>query len=100
MARILVVDDEDGIRSFLSEALELDGHAVVQAADGESAWERLTLQGFDLLLTDLRMPRLDGLELVRRVRQHNPDIEIIVLTAHGGVASAVEAMRLGAFDYV
>src|SRR5438309_11647813 len=98
MAHILVVDDEDGIRSFLTEALALDGHAVTEAADGEAALERLARKGFDLLLTDLRMPRLDGLELVRRVRRHHPDIEIIVLTAHGGVDSAVEAMRLGAFD--
>ncbi|HVM94817.1 MAG TPA: sigma-54 dependent transcriptional regulator [Candidatus Acidoferrales bacterium] len=100
MARILVVDDEEGIRSFLAEALALDGHAVEQAGDGEEAWQRLARESFDLLVTDLKMPRLDGLELVRRVRAQQPETEVIVLTAHGTVSTAVEAMRLGAFDYL
>ncbi len=100
MAHILIVDDEEGIRSFLAEALALDGHAVEQAGDGEEALQRLARQSFDLLVTDLRMPRMDGLELVRRVRQQQPDTEVIVLTAHGSVSTAVEAMRLGAFDYL
>jgi two-component system response regulator FlrC len=100
MARILVVDDEEGIRTFLAEALELDGHAVTQARDGRDALRILAREGFDLLLTDLNMPQVDGLELVRRVRADSPDMEVIVVTAHGTVASAVEAMRLGAFDYL
>jgi two-component system response regulator FlrC len=100
MARVLVVDDEEGIRSFLAESLELEGHAVQQAVDGQAALECLARHSFDLLLTDLSMPRLDGMELLRRVRQHYPELEVIVLTAHGSVDSAVEAMRLGAFDYL
>ena len=100
MARILVVDDEDGVRSFLAETLELGGHTVAQAADGEAALAQLARHGFDLLITDLRMPRLDGLTLLRQVRAQQPEIEVIVLTAHGSVATAVEAMRLGAFDYL
>ncbi|HVO12232.1 MAG TPA: sigma-54 dependent transcriptional regulator [Vicinamibacteria bacterium] len=100
MARILVVDDEPGVRQFLAEALEDEGHAVSQAADGRQAAERLRRQGFELLITDLRMPGMDGLELVRFARAEQPEMEVIVLTAHGTVESAVEAMKLGAFDYL
>jgi two-component system response regulator FlrC len=100
MARILVADDEDGVRSFLAETLQLGGHTVVQAADGEQALAQLARQSFDLLITDLRMPRVDGLAVLRQVRAQQPDVEVIVLTAHGSVATAVEAMRAGAFDYL
>jgi len=100
MARVLVVDDEEGVRSFLAEALEDDRHSVAQAEDGRAAAERLRAQGFDLMITDLRMPGLDGLELVRLARAEQPEMEIIVLTAHGTIETAVEAMRLGAFDYL
>jgi len=100
MARILVADDEDGIRTFLAETLELGGHAVVQVADGEAALAEIARQAFDLLVADLRMPRLDGISLLKKARELQPDLEVIVLTAHGSVATAVEAMRLGAFDYL
>ncbi len=100
MARILVVDDDDDVRGFLAEALEASGHEVEQAADGEQANLRLLARGFHLLVTDLKMPRLDGMELLRRMRIEQPELEIIVLTAHGKVAGAVEAIKLGAFDYL
>ncbi len=100
MARILVVDDEEDIRSFLADALGAEGHDVAEAPDGEAAWSRLGAEGFHLVLTDLRMPRLDGIELLRRLRQTQPEVEVIVLTAHGSVDSAVEAMKLGAFEYL
>ena len=100
MARVLVVDDEAGIREFLSEALADDDHEVAVAASGEAAWARLEREGFDLVLTDLSMPGMDGLELLRRVREAQPEVEVVVITAHGKVDSAVEAMRLGAFDYL
>ncbi|MBI5498764.1 MAG: sigma-54-dependent Fis family transcriptional regulator [Deltaproteobacteria bacterium] len=100
MARILVADDEEGIRSFVAEALETDGHAVTQAADGREAARRLGETGFDLLITDLRMPRLDGMALLRMMRAEQPEVEVLVLTAHGTVDTAVEAMKLGALDYV
>ena len=99
MARILVVDDEAGIREFLSEALA-DDHEVAAAASGEAAWARLEREGFDLVLTDLSMPGMDGMELLRRIREAQPEVEVVVITAHGKVDSAVEAMRLGAFDYL
>jgi two-component system response regulator AtoC len=100
MARILVVDDDDDVRGFLAEALEASGHEVEQAADGEQAYRRLLARGFHLLVTDLKMPRLGGMELLRRMRSEQPELEIIVLTAHGKVAGAVEAIKLGAFDYL
>jgi two-component system response regulator FlrC len=100
MARILVVDDEEGIRDFVAEALEDDGHVAVRAKDGAEAAGRLRAQGFELMVTDLRMPGLEGMELVRLARSEQPEMEVIVLTAHGSVETAVEAMKLGAFDYL
>jgi len=100
MARILVVDDDDGVRTFVAEALETDGHDVRQAADAREALRRLEAESFHVLLTDLRMPGLDGIELVRRARAEQPELEIIVLTAYGTVETAIEAMKLGAFDYL
>jgi len=100
MARILVADDEPGLRAFAAEALQDDGHVVAQAADGVEAARQLARESFDLLITDLRMPRLDGMALLRQVRLEQPELEVIVLTAFGTVDSAVEAMKLGAFDYL
>lgn len=100
MAHILVVDDEDGLREFISEALADEGHRVEEAADGLEALQQLKRQAFDLMLTDLRMPNLDGMELMRRTAEASTGMEILVLTAHGSVETAVEAMRLGAFDYL
>ncbi len=100
MARILVADDEQGLRTFVAEALESDGHVVAQAADGVAAAQQLAKESFDLLITDLKMPRMDGMALLRQARLEQPEMEVIVVTAHGSVDSAVEAMKLGAFDYL
>jgi two-component system response regulator AtoC len=100
MARILIVDDEPGIREFLGEALADDDHDITVAADGEAAWDRLGRDSFELVLTDLRMPGMSGIDLLRKIREHQPEIEVIVITAHGNIENAVEAMRLGAFDYL
>jgi two-component system response regulator AtoC len=100
VGRILVVDDEEGIRTFLAEALERSGHDVTQVADGAAALRAAHEEPFDIVLTDLRMPGIDGMTVVRTVRTEQPDVEVIVLTAFGDVATAVEAMKLGAFDYL
>jgi two-component system response regulator FlrC len=100
MERVLVVDDEEGIRTFIAEVLEGQGLHVTLADDGERAASILERQTFHLLVTDLRMPRMDGMALLRKTRSEHPGTEVIVLTAHGTVASAVEAMKLGAFDYL
>jgi two-component system response regulator FlrC len=100
MARILVADDEEGIREFIADALALDDHTVVLAADGREAARRCDESGFDLVITDLAMPKLDGMSLLRKLRAEQPEVEVIVLTAHGTVDNAVEAMKLGAFEYL
>src|SRR3569623_1024132 len=97
-ARLLVVDDEEGVRTFLADALSDAGHAVSQAADGEAALALLGKSSFHVVLTDLRMPGVDGMALLQTIRRESPDTEVIVLTAHGSIENAVEAMKHGAFD--
>jgi len=100
MARILVADDEPGLREFICDSLELDDHTVVPAKDGREAAKLLDERGFDLVLTDLKMPGLDGMGILRKVRAEQPEVEVIMMTAHGTVDNAVEAMKLGAFEYL
>src|SRR3954470_23601786 len=100
MARILVADDEPGLREFIVDSLELDEHSVIAAKDGKEAAKLLDERGFDLMLTDLKMPGLDGMALLRKVRAEQPEVEVIMMTAHGTVDNAVEAMKLGAFEYL
>ena len=99
MAAILLVDDEEPLRATLALLLRQVGHEVVHADGAAAAAEALGSAAFDLVITDLRMPEGDGLEVVRRTRATRPDAEVIVLTAYAGWESAREAMRLGAFDY-
>jgi two-component system response regulator AtoC len=100
MARILVVDDEEGIRAFLADSLVTEGHDVLKASDGAEAAALIQRQTFHLMITDLRMPGMDGLALLERARRDVPEMEVVVLTAHGTVDTAVEAMKLGAADYL
>src|SRR5512143_2351247 len=100
MARLLVVDDDEGLRSFLEAALTREGHQVTLAVDGEDALRQLDAAGFDLVLTDLRMPGVDGLAVLQHVRAEHPGTQVILLTAHGTVETAVEAMRGGACDFL
>ncbi|MBX7197518.1 MAG: sigma-54 dependent transcriptional regulator [Sandaracinaceae bacterium] len=98
--RVLVIDDEEGVRSFLAESLERDGHEVEQAEDGAAGLRAARDEPFDVVITDLKMPKVDGMGVVRALRVEQPDVELIVLTAHGDVSSAVEAMKLGVYDYL
>jgi two-component system response regulator HydG len=98
--RVLVVDDDAGVRFTLKETLaSLPGVEVDEAADGEIALEKLAAHACDLVITDLRMPRMDGLELVRRLQGLTHPPRVIVITAHGSERYAVEAMKAGAYDY-
>jgi two-component system response regulator HydG len=98
--RVLVVDDDAGVRYTLRETLaSLPGVEVDEAADGELALERLAAHPFELVITDLRMPRMDGLELMRRLQKLSHPPRVIVITAHGSERFAVEAMKAGAYDY-
>lgn len=98
--RILVVDDETVIRSFLVRVLERAGYDVEAASDGRAALNCLTQRRFDLLLSDIKMEHLDGVELLREAKTHQPDIAVILLTGHATVPSAIEALRQGAHDYL
>ncbi len=100
MARLLVVDDEPSFRALLRDILEGAGHGVTEARDGAEALAFLERTSFDLVLTDRRMPVVDGLELLRRVRARTSPPPVVVLTAHGSIPEAVEAVRLGAADYI
>jgi DNA-binding response OmpR family regulator len=99
-ARIIVVDDESAARLSLAELLTLEGYEVVPAADGEAAVDLLSDGPFDLAIVDIKMPGMDGLEVVNRFQKHSPDTVIIMLTAHGTLETAVQAMRQGAHDYL
>lgn len=98
--KILVVDDESSIRETLAEVLNTEGRTVMTAASGEEALALLQKETFDLMLLDLIMPGLGGLQVMEKVRTLSPGTVIIMLTAHGTLSSAIEAMRHGASDYL
>jgi DNA-binding NtrC family response regulator len=98
--RLLVADDEEPQRRALSGILERAGYEVTTTPDGQAALAALEGRSFDLLLTDQRMPVLDGLELLERVRRTAPDLPVVLMTAFGSVSSAVEAIKRGAIDYL
>jgi DNA-binding response OmpR family regulator len=99
-ARVLIVDDEKNVRLTLShalEALELESDAAV---NGEDALKQVAEREYELMLLDLKMPGMDGMTVLRRVRDIRPDIKVIIVTAHGTIDFAVEAMKLGAVDFL
>jgi len=97
---VLVVDDEPSMRLALTESLRRNGYAVVQAANGQEAIERIATSKPWLVLTDLKMPRSGGLEVVKEVKKRCPNTHVVVMTAYGTVETAVEAMKCGAIDYL
>jgi DNA-binding response OmpR family regulator len=96
----LIVDDEKNIRLALSMALEQLDIPVETAASGEEALEKIAAGGFGVMLLDLRMPGVDGMEVLRRVSCERPEIKVIIITAYGSIDLAVEAMKLGAVDFL
>ncbi|MBP2672397.1 MAG: sigma-54-dependent transcriptional response regulator, partial [candidate division NC10 bacterium] len=99
-ATILVVDDERLIRWSLEQQLQREGYAVHSVETGAEALQRMQTDPSDLVLLDVRLPDADGVELLGRLRAADPDCLVVMMTAHGGVESAVRAMKLGAQDYV
>jgi DNA-binding NtrC family response regulator len=97
---ILVVDDEKNIRLTMSQSLEPMDMPVQTAASGEEALEKLRNGLFGLVFLDLKMPGMDGMEVLRRIKKDWPKIRVIIITAHGTIESAVEAMKLGAVDFI
>lgn len=100
LANILVVDDEENARKGLSKILEKEGYAVEMAANGKEAIDALKRLSFDLVITDMRMPLMDGFEVLREIKKMDDDIGVIMITAYGEVESYLEAMNLGAFEYI
>jgi DNA-binding NtrC family response regulator len=98
--RVLVADDEEAIRKVLARHLERAGHTVATASDGQAALEAFEKTGFDAVITDLNMPRLGGVELVRRVKEQAPGTITIVLTGYATLDSAVEVLHQGCDDYL
>jgi DNA-binding NtrC family response regulator len=101
MARILVADDQEMMRDSLAGTLVREGHEVVACGDGAAAAERLGGSGrFDLLITDLKMPKMTGIELLAEAKRLRPDVPVVLMTAFATVQTAVEAMKMGAYDYI
>jgi two-component system response regulator HydG len=100
VGRILIVDDENNWRTTLVALVRRAGHDVAEAKDGADACEAIRDEAYDLVVTDLRMGKVNGIDVLRYVRENSPLTEVIVMTAYATIASAVEAMRLGAWDYV
>jgi DNA-binding NtrC family response regulator len=100
LARILVVDDEENMVHFLTKLLRAEGLEVEGVRTGEAALERLRAAPFDLVLTDLKLPDTDGIEILKGARELRPEAVVVLITAYGTIESAIEAMRAGAYDYV
>ncbi len=100
MARVLLIDDDAGLREVLTFALEEFGHEVESHENGERGLSALEAFRPEVVVTDLKMPGIDGVEVVRRVKETDPGVPVIVLTAFGTIADAVEVMKLGAYDYL
>src|ERR1700730_5978268 len=98
-SRIVLADDELNLRKVLGTILLRDGYEVAEASDGQAGLE-LVDSSTAVVITDLRMPKLDGMGLLRRMVAEYPEVPVIMITAHGSVDSAVEAVKLGAFDYI
>ena len=98
--RILVVDDEDTVRSVLYQVLTGDGHTVESAANGLQALEIMGKKSFSLVITDIKMPGMTGLELLEKVKSLYSDTQVIIITSHASLETAISAMRHGAYDYL
>ncbi|MBI5869009.1 MAG: sigma-54-dependent Fis family transcriptional regulator [candidate division Zixibacteria bacterium] len=100
MSSILVVEDKDSVRRMLADTLTTKGHAVEVARNGHSAIEKAKATRFDLVLTDLKLPEMDGLEVLSAIKESDPETPVIVMTAFGTIETAVSAMKRGAFDFL
>lgn len=98
--RILLVDDEKDFAEMLSLRLSESGETVSVAHSGQEGLRKLTEEAFDVVILDIKMPGMDGIQTLRQVKQHAPLVEVILLTGHGTTQTAVDGMKLGAFDYL
>jgi two-component system, NtrC family, nitrogen regulation response regulator NtrX len=100
MASILIIDDERAIRKTLGEILSYEGYKIDEASDGEEGLKRFGEKVYDVVICDIKMPKVDGIEFLEKARAMNPDVPIIMVSGHGNIDTAVEAVKKGAFDYV
>src|SRR5579872_4695615 len=98
--QVLIVDDEPNLRKILSAQLTRDGYEVMTAEDGEQGLAALKEHHIDLVITDLKMPKVDGMTLLRKALEDDPELPVVLITAHGTIDTAVEALKSGAFDFV
>ena len=100
MANILVIDDENSIRRSLKEILEFENHSVDEAEDGEAGYNMALKNNYDVILSDIKMPKLDGLELLQKLNESAVLSSIIMMSGHGSIETAVSALKSGAYDYL
>lgn len=100
MPKILIIDDEKSIRRALREILEYEKFEVEEAEDGPSGLEKLKEGGFDVALCDIKMPKMDGMEVLEKIQSDNIDVPVVMISGHGNIDTAVEAIKKGAFDFI
>ena len=100
MSNILIIEDEKAIRKTLTEILSYEGYKIEEAGDGEEGLRRFREKTFDVVLCDIKMPKIDGIEFLDKVRELNPDVPVIMISGHGTIETAVEAVKKGAYDYI
>ena len=100
MADILIIDDEKAIRKTLTEILSFEGYKIDEAADGEEGSKKFREKTYDVVLCDIKMPKIDGIEFLQKAGESNPDVPIIMISGHGNIETAVEAVKKGAYDYI
>jgi len=100
MSSILIIDDEKAIRKTLSEILSYEGYKIDDAENGEDGLKKFNEKTYDVVLCDIKMPKIDGMEFLEKAKAANPDVPIIMISGHGTIETAVEAVKKGAFDYV
>jgi len=100
MADILIIDDEKAIRKTLSEILSFEGYKIDEASDGEEGLKKFRERNYDVVLCDIKMPKIDGIEFLQKAGESNPDVPVIMISGHGNIETAVEAVKTGAYDYI
>jgi DNA-binding NtrC family response regulator len=100
MSKILLIDNEESIRSLLSLSLSQQGHEVVTAEDGASGMEAFQRERPSIVLTEIEMPKMDGIEVLKRVKGLDENVEVVIITGHGDLEAAIEALNLGASDFI
>lgn len=100
MSRILIIDDERAIRNTLGEILQHEGYKIDTAENGEEGFEKFKKNAYDVVLCDIKMPKMDGMEFLEKSREVNPDVPLIMISGHGNIETAVEAVKKGAYDYI